>query len=154
MDVNEYLHFIYLYICRWPVGAVMVSHRNRLSVQKKSTDKEIVMDGREMLTSVHVSTSVLNDRGCHLAKIISQRSLYWLKNLCWLLSAYPRVTLYSLAWRTRAFPAWLISNILVSYCVVLKRRLYSSCAALHHSSIHLVLTCLWILICAVSSVFS
>lgn len=152
MDVNEYLDFTYLCICGWPVGGVMVSHRNRLSVQKKSTDKEIVRDWREILTSVYVSTSILNDHSCHLAKIIFQGSLYWLKNLRWLLFAYQRVTLYSLAWHTRAFPAWLISNILVSYCVVLKWRLYSSCTALHHSSIHLVLICLWILICAVSSV--
>lgn len=53
-------------------GGVMVSHRNRLSVQKKSTDKEIVRDWREILTSVYVSTSILNDHSCHLAKIIFQ----------------------------------------------------------------------------------
>ena len=51
------------------MGAVIGSPRNRLSVQKKSTDKEIVLGWREILTSVHVSTSILNDHGCHLAKI-------------------------------------------------------------------------------------
>ena len=152
MDVNEYWHFIYLYICMWPVGAVIRSHRNRLSVQKKSTDKKQSWAAERYLNLCTWAHPFLMIMTVILLKLIFQGSLYWIKCLCWLLFAYQRVTLYSLAWHTRVFPVWLISNILVSYQVVLKWRLYSSCTVLHHSSIHLVLTCLWILICAVSSV--
>lgn len=136
-DINEYLHFIYLHICRWPVGAVIVSHRNRNSILK-STDEETARE-RERYWLVCVwAHPFFTTIAVILLKLSSAGVSVWFNSLSWLPFAYKErlhILQYGI-WRTCSFPIYFQYSAVILSCVQVASMFQLHYVTLHYSTLH------------------